>query len=55
MAHQGASYALNSEVLGDENNWLDHARDLLLMVNHFRDKMKPPFIGLGHSMGCAQL
>ena len=30
---------------------LDHARDLLLMVNHFRDQMVRPIFGLGHSIG----
>lgn len=25
------------------------------MVNHFRDEMPRPLIGVGHSMGCAQL
>lgn len=55
MAHQAASYAVNGDKLGDDNSWLDHSRDLLLMVNHFRDSMKAPFVGLGHSMGAAQL
>nr|POE47526.1 abhydrolase domain-containing protein mpah [Quercus suber] len=32
-------------------SWLDHPRDLLLMVNHFRAHMKRPIIGIGHSMG----
>ncbi|KAF2798162.1 putative toxin biosynthesis protein [Melanomma pulvis-pyrius CBS 109.77] len=54
-AHQGASFARNKAVLGDDPSWLDHSRDLLLMVNHFRDSMKPPFVGLAHSMGCAQI
>lgn len=36
-------------------NWYDHSRDLLHMVNHFRDEMPRPIIGVGHSMGCAQL
>jgi pimeloyl-ACP methyl ester carboxylesterase len=35
--------------------WLDHSRDLLHMVNTFRDQMPRPIIGLGHSMGGAQL
>lgn len=29
----------------------DHPRDLFLMVNHFREHMKRPLIGIGHSMG----
>lgn len=36
-------------------NWYDHSRDLLHMVNVFRDEMSRPLIGVGHSMGCAQL
>lgn len=30
---------------------MDHPRDLFLMVNHFRQQMKRPIIGVGHSMG----
>ncbi|KAF2031292.1 alpha/beta-hydrolase [Setomelanomma holmii] len=41
--------------LGDDPNWTDHSLDLLLMINKFRDRMKPPFVGIGHSMGCAHL
>lgn len=55
MANQGASYALNAEELGDDPNWIDHSLDLLLMINKFRSRMKPPFIGVAHSMGCAQM
>lgn len=36
-------------------SWLDHARDLLYMINHFRDQMSRPLIGIGHSMGGAQM
>lgn len=36
-------------------SWLDHARDLLYMINHFRDQMPRPLIGIGHSMGGAQM
>ena len=54
-AHQGESYARNAAKLGDDPNWLDHSRDLLLMVNTFRDRMVQPIVGLGHSMGCAQM
>jgi pimeloyl-ACP methyl ester carboxylesterase len=32
-------------------SWFDHPRDLLHMVNHFRDDMPRPIIGIGHSMG----
>ncbi|CAO2657287.1 Nn.00g034130.m01.CDS01 [Neocucurbitaria sp. VM-36] len=55
MANQGASYALNAEELGDDPNWIDHSLDLLLMINKYRSRMKTPLIGIGHSMGCAQI
>ncbi|KAF2179125.1 alpha/beta-hydrolase [Zopfia rhizophila CBS 207.26] len=54
-SHQGASGILNENVQGDDPNWFDHSRDLLAMVNHFRDSIKPPIVGIAHSMGCAQL
>ncbi|KAF1998765.1 alpha/beta-hydrolase [Amniculicola lignicola CBS 123094] len=55
IANHGASYALNEASLGDDPNANDHARDLLLMVNVFRDRMKPPFVGIGHSLGAFQI
>ena len=36
-------------------SWMDHPRDLFLMVNHFRKQIKRPIIGVGHSMGGSQL
>ncbi|EAW08565.1 putative toxin biosynthesis protein [Aspergillus clavatus NRRL 1] len=36
-------------------NWFDHSRDLLHMVNHFRSEIRRPIIGIGHSMGCAEM
>jgi pimeloyl-ACP methyl ester carboxylesterase len=35
--------------------WFDHSRDLLHLVNHFRSEMIRPFVGMGHSMGGAQI
>lgn len=32
-------------------SWLDHARDLLHMINVFRREMPRPLIGVGHSFG----
>lgn len=32
-------------------SWFDHARDLLQVVNHFRQQMVRPIVGVGHSMG----
>ncbi|KAI6798278.1 toxin biosynthesis protein-like protein [Hortaea werneckii] len=51
VAHQGTSGVLNEEKLGNDPSWLDHPRDLFLMVNHFRREMKRPIVGIGHSMG----
>jgi hypothetical protein len=34
---------------------LDHARDLLLMINQFREQLPRPIVGIGHSMGAVQL
>jgi hypothetical protein len=38
-----------------EANWFDHSRDLLYMVNYFRERMIRPIFGIGHSTGTAQL
>ncbi|KAJ5979562.1 toxin biosynthesis protein [Penicillium waksmanii] len=55
VSNQGASGVLNEAVQGDTTPWYDHSRDLLHMVNHFRDEMPRPMIGVAHSMGCNQL
>lgn len=55
MAQMGSSYVLNEDKLADGVSWDDHARDLLYLVNFFRDQMVPPILGIGHSMGAAQL
>jgi alpha-beta hydrolase superfamily lysophospholipase len=55
VAWQGESYVLNEKKLGNEPNWHDHARDLLHLINLKRDEMPRPIIGLGHSMGGAQM
>lgn len=34
---------------------MDHSRDLLHMINHFRAEMPLPLIGIGHSFGGTQL
>ncbi|KAK5115975.1 hypothetical protein LTR62_000431 [Meristemomyces frigidus] len=51
VAHQGTSGVFNERQLGNDPSWLDHPRDMFLMVNHFRKEMKRPLIGIGHSMG----
>ncbi|KAF2706824.1 alpha/beta-hydrolase [Pleomassaria siparia CBS 279.74] len=55
VIHQGQSGVLNEDKLGNDPAWLDHSRDLLHMVNTFRKEMPRPIIGVGHSMGGAQL
>ncbi|RHZ57474.1 putative toxin biosynthesis protein [Aspergillus thermomutatus] len=55
VSHQGASGVLNEHVQGDNPHWHDHSRDLMHMINHFRDDIARPIIGVAHSMGCAQL
>jgi pimeloyl-ACP methyl ester carboxylesterase len=32
-------------------SWMDHPRDLLHMINHFRSEMPMPIVGIGHSLG----
>ncbi|MCJ1250585.1 hypothetical protein MMC30_007813 [Trapelia coarctata] len=53
-SHQGASGVLNEHLQGDDPSWFDHSRDLLGMVNHFRERMPRPIVGLAHSMGVVQ-
>lgn len=55
VAHQGESYAMNEDKLGDDPHWNDHARDLAHLVNLHRKEMPRPIFGLGHSMGGCQL
>jgi pimeloyl-ACP methyl ester carboxylesterase len=70
-SHQGASGVMNEYKMGDDRmmvypglddiglqrvaSWLDGARDNLHMINTFRDQMPRPIVGVGHSMGAAQL
>lgn len=55
VAHQGQSGVLNEETMGNDPCWFDHPRDLLHLINLKRDEMPRPIIGIGHSMGGAQL
>lgn len=54
QASQGFSAILNDEKLGNDPHWFDHARDILAMVNAFRQQMKRPIVGIGHSLGGTQ-
>jgi pimeloyl-ACP methyl ester carboxylesterase len=47
----GQSYLLNEAELGDELDWFAGARDIVQLVNHFRDSMSPPLVGIGQSWG----
>lgn len=51
MSNQGASGVLNEDTQGDDPSWFDHSRDLLHMVNTFRDQIVRPIVGIGHSIG----
>ncbi|KAJ5748699.1 toxin biosynthesis protein [Penicillium nucicola] len=53
-AHQNASGVYNEQNLGNSPSWLDHSRDVLHMINHFRDEMPRPLMGFGHSLGGVQ-
>ncbi|KAI4123175.1 MAG: hypothetical protein LQ347_006255 [Umbilicaria vellea] len=55
LAQQGASYIVNESQLGNDPHWFDHSRDLLHMVNHFREQMPRPIVGVGHSVGGPQM
>ncbi|KAL3248987.1 hypothetical protein ABHI18_011824 [Aspergillus niger] len=50
-ASMNTSGVLNEDKLSMDCSWMDHARDLFLMINHFRDQMPRPLVGIGHSMG----
>jgi len=50
-SNQGASGVLNEHTQGDDPSFFDHPRDLLNMVNLFRDEFPQPVVGVGHSMG----
>ncbi|KAJ5651932.1 hypothetical protein N7507_009358 [Penicillium longicatenatum] len=41
----------NEDKLSMDCSWMDHPRDLFLMINQFRDQMPRPIVGLGHSFG----
>ncbi|OJJ67267.1 hypothetical protein ASPBRDRAFT_136499 [Aspergillus brasiliensis CBS 101740] len=50
-ASMGMSGLLNEDKLSMDCSWMDHARDLFLMINHFREQMPRPIVGVGHSFG----
>ena len=49
--HNGESYELNKDSLGDEIDWLDYSRDVFQMINHFQDEIQRPLVAVGHSLG----
>lgn len=55
LAHQGESGRVNQHLLGNDPSWSDHARDLLHLINLKREEMPRPIVGIGHSVGGAQL
>ncbi|KAK4539286.1 hypothetical protein LTR36_000812 [Oleoguttula mirabilis] len=50
-SNQGASGVLNEHTQGDDPSFFDYPRDLLHMINLFRDEFPQPVVGIGHSMG----
>ncbi|KAF1981543.1 hypothetical protein K402DRAFT_233344 [Aulographum hederae CBS 113979] len=55
VAHQGDSYVLNEEKMGSDPHFFDHGRDLLSLINTYRDEFPRPLVGIGHSMGSSSL
>ena len=51
MASCGESFLLNRDDIGDQPHWFDVARDMLQMINHFQDEMKPPLLAFCYSLG----
>ncbi|KAB8067224.1 Alpha/Beta hydrolase protein [Aspergillus leporis] len=51
VPNMGMSAALNEHKIGTDYSWIDSARDLLLLTNHFREQMPRPLVGIGHSFG----
>ncbi|KAK5110328.1 hypothetical protein LTR85_001281 [Meristemomyces frigidus] len=50
-SNQGASGVLNEHTQGDDPSFFDYPRDLLHMINLFREEFPQPIVGVGHSMG----
>lgn len=55
IANQGQSAILNQHVLGNDPSWFDFSRDLLFMINQKQADLPSPLVGIGHSVGGAQL
>ncbi|KAJ5102989.1 hypothetical protein N7532_003518 [Penicillium argentinense] len=55
MFNVGESAVANTDNLGCDPAWIDHAHDLWSVINFFKSEMAKPIIGLGHSYGCNQL
>ncbi|KAK4864779.1 hypothetical protein LT330_001402 [Penicillium expansum] len=51
VASMNQSGIHNEDKLSMDCSWLDHSRDLFLMINHFREQMPRPLVGIGHSFG----
>ncbi|KAI4169505.1 MAG: hypothetical protein LQ343_005645 [Gyalolechia ehrenbergii] len=51
VAHHGASYLMNEDIIGDEPHWFDSSRDMFQMINVFQERMPPPIVGIGQSWG----
>lgn len=54
-AASAESYTVNQDAIGDEIHWLDYARDIWQMINHFQSQMVPPLVGIGNSLGFGEM
>ena len=54
-SNQGASGVINERTQGDDPSPFDYPRDLLHMINLFREEFPSPIVGIGHSMGATAL
>ncbi|KAF2756507.1 hypothetical protein EJ05DRAFT_539457 [Pseudovirgaria hyperparasitica] len=55
VSNHGMSGVLNEGKNSTDYSWMDHVRDLLLVVNEFRHEMPRPLVGIGHSFGGNQI
>ncbi|KAK5168395.1 uncharacterized protein LTR77_006965 [Saxophila tyrrhenica] len=55
MVGQGRSGVLKEALLGPDQSWWDHGRDLLFLINQFQRELPHPIVGVGHSVGASHL
>ncbi|KAG4443259.1 hypothetical protein IFR05_001302 [Cadophora sp. M221] len=55
ISNSGSNTHLNPSLIHDPVSVFDHSRDILHLLNVFRSEIVQPIIGIGHSIGAAQL